>query len=98
MKRYYFNNEKYIFGLESMIDKCSYMLECERDNLSQSEEDYWYDLREECGDLLSKNSYGGLTGKEVERVKEITLQRETMRYNACVAAGMDPWEAEKCFE
>lgn len=98
MKKYHFNSEKYIFGLESMRDKCSYMLECEWDNLTAEEVDYWENLRDECESLLWKNSYGGLTGDEVARVKEITLQRETMRYNACIANGMNFMEAEKCFK
>ena len=35
--------------------------------------------------------------KEFERVKEITVNREFIRYNKCLAAGMSEQEAGKCF-
>lgn len=97
-KKYFLNRERWIFGLESMRDHCSYMLECEWDDLSDDEIKYYDNLREECQNLLWKNSHGGLTGKEVERVKDITVNREFIRYNKCLAAGMEEKEAGKCFD
>lgn len=97
MKKYHFHKEKYIFGLESMRDHCSYMLLCEADNLASDEWEYYENLRDECQELLDKNAYGGLTGKEVERVKEITFERETIRFHKCLAAGMPYEEAQKCY-
>ena len=83
--------ERHLFGLESMRDKISSLLLDE----TMSDEEYGrlVGLREECEQLLGKIHRGSLTQRKYERVVEITLDREAMRFQACIDAGMGYEEA-----
>jgi len=80
-------SERWLFGLESMRDKCIFWLTCEyKEHIDQ--EDDIRALQEECEELLSKCSCGYADGKTLGRIKEITYQREYMRFETCLANGM----------
>lgn len=84
-KKYYPVSERYMFGLESMTDKCTYWLTCTE--LNNEEYDKIYALREECYELHSKVSCGWADGKTFGRIKEITVAREEIRFQVNLKAG-----------
>lgn len=81
-------SERWLFGLESMRDKCTYWLTCEYENFNDEEIEKIEKLQEECEELLWKIRNGWADGKTFGRMKEITYQREQMRFNTCIANGM----------
>ena len=85
-------SERIRFGLESMYEHARYMMECEypEGKINDDEYDKWAALSEECEDLLCRT---WLTGKEYTRAKQITVDREFIRYNRCLAAGMSERDA-----
>lgn len=83
-------SERWLFGLESMRDKCIFWLTCEYEAHADKEDEI-RELQEECEELLSKCSRGYVDGKTFGRIKEITYEREWMRYQTCLEAGM-PYE------
>lgn len=91
--KYYPVSERIQFGLESMYEKARYMIECEYTDgkLTSEERDKWEALAEECETLMSNR--GWLSGKDYGRAKQITTDREWMRYNRCIAAGMSERDA-----
>lgn len=93
--KYYPVSERIQFGLESMYEHARYMIECEypEGKITDDEYVYWFDLSEECQNLMCHR--GWLKGKDYGRAKEITTNREWIRYNTCLAAGMDETEAGK---
>lgn len=80
-------SERWLFGLESMRDKCIFWLTCEYE-AHADKEDQIRELQEECEELLSKCSRGYVDGKTFGRIKEITYQREWMRFETCLENGM----------
>lgn len=94
-KKYYPVSERYFFGLQSMYEHCAYLLECEYDNLTAKEVSNIMTLQSECDELITKARRGYVDGKTIGRIKNITYQREWIRYQACLAAGMDEREAAK---
>lgn len=93
--KYYPVSERWLFGLESMRDKCTYWLTCELENLSEEQIEKIEALQEECEKLLWKVRNGWADGKTFGRMKEITYQREQMRFEACIENGMPYQEAAK---
>ncbi len=93
-KKYYPVSERIEFGLESMYEHARYMVECEREKLSEKEIDYWWDIADECSRLMHR---GWLCGKDYGKAKELTFNREMIRYHRCLDAGMSEAEASKCF-
>lgn len=91
--KYYPVSERIQFGLESMYDKAQYMMQCEYPdgNITDAEYDKWEALAEECSRLSCNR--GWLSSKDYGRAKQITTEREWMRYNRCLAAGMTEREA-----
>ena len=85
-------SERIEFGLESMYEHARYMMECEYPDgkITDEEYDHWEALAEECEGLMQR---GWLPGREYAQAKEITVQREWIRYNRCLAAGMSEREA-----
>lgn len=90
--KYYPVSERIAFGLESMYEKARYMMECEYPdgNITDDEYDRWEALSEECERLMHRD---WLSGKDYGRAKQITVDREWMRYNRCLASGMSEREA-----
>ena len=92
VKKLYPVSERIEFGLESMYEHARYMMECEYadGNITDEEYDFWESIAEECGNLMHS---GWLPGKEYGRAKELTIEREWIRYNRCLAAGMSERDA-----
>lgn len=90
--KYYPVSERIEFGLESMYEHARYMMECEYPdgNITSDEYDMWEGIAEECARLMHHN---WLSGKDYGRAKELTINREWIRYNRCLAAGMSEREA-----
>lgn len=90
--KYYPVSERIEFGLESMYELCRTKMECDYpDGLITDEEyDQYEALSEECARLMQR---GWLPGKEYARAKQITTDREWIRYNRCLAAGMSERDA-----
>ena len=90
--KYYPVSERIRFGLESMYEHCRYMMECEYPdgNISDEQYDFYEKLSEECERLMC---YDWLKGADYGRAKQITIDREWIRYNKCIAAGMSEREA-----
>lgn len=83
--------ERHLFGLESMRDKmCAKLIDSDTSDPHYAE---YFNLRDECQELIDKLMSKRLTSAEYERVVEITLTREQMRFDACMAAGMSYEEA-----
>lgn len=95
--KYYPVSERILFGLESMIDKCSFWLTCERENFTTEQLDEIDSLRDECYRLYGKARSGWLSGKDYGKAKEITVKREAIRYSVCINAGMDEKKASMAF-
>ena len=93
--KYYPMSERWLFGLESMRDKCQYWLICEYDNFTAEEVEKIEALQDECEDLLWKTRSGWADGKTFERIKEITYQREQIRFNVCIENGMSYQDAAR---
>ena len=55
------------------------------------------ELLEEVGDLLSKATWGKVTGKEYGRIKAISEERQMIRYATCIAHGMSERDAGYAF-
>jgi hypothetical protein len=89
--KYYPVSERWLFGLESMRDKCTYWLTCEYENFTDAQIEEIEALQEECESLLWKVRSGWADGKTFGRMKEITYQREQIRFNTCIENGM-PYE------
>lgn len=89
--KYYPVSERWLFGLESMRDKCMYWLTCEYEKFSDKEIEEIEALRDECEELLWKVRNGWADGKTFGRMKEITYRREQIRFETCIANGM-PYE------
>lgn len=89
-------NERLLFGLESMRDKCMYEIQCQEDNHTLEEIEKLYELYDECCDLISKSTRGPIDGKTYGRISEITLIREEMRFNKCIQTGMNYRDACEC--
>lgn len=91
--KYYPVSERIRFGLESMREHARYMVECEfpDGNISLEDCEMWEDLADECEKLMDKGSW--LCWKDYSRAKEITIDREFIRYHRCLAAGMSERDA-----
>ncbi len=91
--KYYPVSGRIQFGLESMYDKAQYMMQCESPEGKITWEEYerWEAIANECSRLSCNR--GWLSGKDYSRAKQITTEREWMRYNRCLAAGMSEREA-----
>ena len=85
-------SERTEFGLESMYEHAWYMVECEwtDGNITDEECDKWEAIADECEGMMHR---GWLPGKEYKRAKELTIEREWIRYNRCRAAGMSERDA-----
>lgn len=94
--KYYPVSERIEFGLESMYEHARYMMEVEfpDGNITCDEYDFWENIGEECIRLMHHN---WLSGKDYGRAKELTINREWIRYNRCLAAGMSEREAGQAF-
>lgn len=86
--KYYPVSERIEFGLESMYDHAMYMIECE--DLTDEDREKWYGIADECERLMHR---GWLSGKDYGIAKKLTVEREWIRYNRCLAAGMSEREA-----
>ena len=56
------------------------------------------ELKNECERLELKSRYGKVNGKEYGRIKEISLERQMLRYATCIKAGMNESKASLSFE
>ena len=90
--KHYPVSERIEFGLESMYDHAQYMMQCEYPdgNISRGEYDFWEGIAEDCARLMH---HDWLSGKDYARAKKLTVDREWIRYNRCLAAGMSEQEA-----
>lgn len=104
-ERKYFVKSAYRTNLETMLTKLhcyNYdMQDGEIENVEIMGKTYdldsIYDLIEECQQLLLKANSGKVTGKEYGRIKAISDERDLMRYNTCIANGMDESKASYAF-
>ena len=108
-EKYYPLSERIVFGLESMHEHARCMLEGYwqdrgEDPLTPEQEEHWQKLADECNDILygkvvyRGSRWGYLPGKDYARAKEITEERELLRYQVCIANGMSEADAEACFQ
>ena len=93
--KFYPVSERMMFGLESMYEKC--MTRMELDELRDDEYEHMDALMEECEKLICTVQHyrGFASGKDYGRIKKITQDREWMRYQTCLAAGMSKWDAAR---
>ena len=91
--KHYPISERFLFGLESMYDKCEFWLTCEYDKFSSDELDAIEEKRDLCEELLGKAQRGWVDGKTFGKIKEITEEREWMRYRRCLENGMSERDA-----
>ena len=93
-KKYYPVSERLLFGLESMYEKCMTWYECEFERFTDEQLDLIWDKKERCEELLNiARSTGYVDGKTFGEIKEITEEREWMRYRRCIESGMSERDA-----
>lgn len=94
----YKQTDRALFNLSSMLDK----LEC--DKYDALEEENWAkieSIQEQINTiekLLNKMYTGKVKASEWALIQKIVSEREFIRYNTCLVAGMSEQEAGKCFE
>lgn len=104
-ERKYFVKAAYRTNLDSMLTKLhciSYdMEEGEYDTVNLMGKVYDIDtiedFKDEVRDLLGCANWGKVTGKQYGRIKAISEYRDWMRYNTCLAKGMDESKAAYAF-
>lgn len=99
--------DSWIFNLESMNDKLMNLFYDAQDGKVQfpvkiagktaHNEDDIRAIMNEAAELEIAAKSGKVTGKQYGRISEMVEWRITVRYNACLAAGMSIREAELCF-
>ena len=103
-ERKYFVKAAYRTNLETMLTKLHCyeydMRDGEIENVEIMGKTYdiesIYEFIKECQQLLLKST-GKVTGKEYARIKAISDARDIMRYNTCIAKGMDESKASYAF-
>jgi len=104
-ERKYFCNSSMKFNLDSMythVKVIAFDMEDGKINSVNICGDTWtvdtiYDLLEELSDLLDKAVFGKVTGKEYGRIKDISQERQMIRYMTCLASGMSERDAGYAF-
>lgn len=95
--KYYPVNERIRFGIESMYEHARYIIECvyPEGKISDAELDRWESVAEECSRMYGQY---WLNGKDYARAKELTEEREWIRYFTCIESGMDEDRAAAAFD
>ena len=91
-------NESELFNLESMYEHLMVMIE-QMEGGEREWDDTLFTRVEELENLLDKtNGIGSLVDwPTLKRIREIQAERQFIRYNRCLAAGMSEKDAGECF-